>query len=193
MSRMMTIGVIGKSSRPGETLPEPLLIAAESIGRAVALSGAALVTGGTGGVMEASSRGAQEAGGLTVGFLPQGDVSHANPYVSLAFPTGMGTMRNMLTARVCDSLIMIGGGVGTLNELTVAYDAGVPVVAIEGLGGWSGRLRDTLYDGCWLDERRAVEISFASDPEEAVQIAVTRAAEPRTGSKLQALTGWAGG
>jgi len=193
MNRMITIGIIGRAARAGEILPEDLLTAAEGVGRAIAGAGAVLVTGGTGGVMEASSRGALEAGGLTVGFLPYGDASKANPYVNLVFPTGMGTLRNVLTARVCHSLIMIGGGVGTLNELTVAYDAGVPVVALEGHGGWSDRLRDTLYDGCYLDERRAVAVSYASSPDEAVSIALERAHEPRSGSKLEALTGWAGG
>ncbi|WP_434287810.1 TIGR00725 family protein [Celeribacter sp. SCSIO 80788] len=193
MTRMITIGLIGRSSRPGETLPPVLLDAAEAVGKAVAQAGAALVTGGTGGVMEASSRGAKAAGGLTVGFLPYGDAEKANAYCDLVFPTGMGTIRNILTARCCHSLIMLGGGVGTLNELTVAYDAGVPVVALEGCGGWSDRLRDTLYDGCYLDERRVLPVSFAATPEEAVEIALSRAHEPRTGSKLQALTGWAGG
>ncbi|MBB4021067.1 MULTISPECIES: TIGR00725 family protein [Actibacterium] len=193
MTRMITVGLIGRSARPGEQLPPALLDASEEIGRHVANAGAALITGGTGGVMEASSRGAKSAGGLTVGFLPYGDAERANAYVDLVFPTGMGTLRNVLTARVCHSLIMIGGGVGTLNELTVAYDAGVPVVALEGLGGWSDRLRETLYDGCYLDERRVLPVSFAATPHEAVEIALRRADEPRSGSKLEALTGWAGG
>lgn len=193
MARMITIGVIGRSSRPGETLAPELLEAAEVIGREVAKAGAALVTGGTGGVMEAASRGALEAGGLTIGFLPYGDAEKANPYVNLVFPTGMGTLRNVLTARVCHALVMVGGGVGTLNELTVAYDAGVPVVALTSVGGWSGRLREVLYDGAYLDERRAVAISHAATPQEAAAVALARAHEPRKGSKLEALTGWGGG
>lgn len=193
MTRKITIGLIGRSSRAGETLPPQLLEGAEAIGREVARANAVLVTGGTGGVMEASSRGAKAAGGLTVGFLPYGDAEKANAFCDLVFPTGMGTIRNILTARCCHSLIMIGGGVGTLNELTVAYDAGVPVVALEGLGGWSDRLRETLYDGCYLDERRVLPVSFAATPEEAVATALARASEPRAGSKLEALTGWAGG
>ncbi|WP_346911685.1 TIGR00725 family protein [uncultured Roseibium sp.] len=188
----MTIGVIGRSSRPGESLPAPVLDTAYQVGRGIAEAGAVLVGGGTGGVMEASCKGAAENGGLTVGFLPYADKSKANPYVSIVFPTGMGTIRNILTARGCDSIIMIGGGVGTLNEVTIAYDSGVPVVVLEGTTGWADRLKTSLDEGCWLDERRVVAISFASTPEEAVATAVKRASEPRLGTRLEAFTGAAG-
>ncbi|MFZ2103032.1 MAG: TIGR00725 family protein [Oricola sp.] len=189
---MLTIGVIGRSTRPGEKLPDAVSRAAYEVGRGIAAVGAALVGGGTGGVMEDSCRGAREGGGLTIGFLPYADTSRANPYVDLAFPTGMGTVRNILTARCCDSVIMIGGGVGTLNEVTIAYDSGVPLVVLEGTTGWADRLRGAIEDGKWLDERRVVEISFALSPDEAVAIALERAKEPRHGTRLEAHTGWAG-
>lgn len=189
---MLTIGVIGRSARQGETLPDTVSRAAYEVGRGVAAAGAVLVTGGTGGVMEHSSRGAREAGGLTIGFLPYADKAKANPYVDIAFATGMGTVRNILTARGCDSVIMIGGGVGTLNEVTIAYDSGVPLVVLEGTSGWADRLRGAIEDGKWLDERRVVEISFAATPDEAVAIALERSREPRHGTRLEAHTGWAG-
>ncbi|GAA1705619.1 hypothetical protein GCM10009808_24500 [Microbacterium sediminicola] len=189
---MIKIGVIGRSWREGEHLPEHVLETAELVGRGVADAGAALVTGGTAGVMEAACKGAFEAGGLTIGFLPYNDPAKANPYVSLVFPTGMGTIRNILTARCCDAIVMVGGGVGTLNEVTIAYDSGVPLIVVEGSTGWADRLRSTIDEGIWLDDRRVTPLSFASDPAEAVEIALTRAREPRAGSRLGAFTGWAG-
>ena len=189
---MMTIGVIGRSRREGETLPEFVVETAYQVGRGIAAAGAVLVGGGTGGVMEASCKGAKEAGGLTVGFLPYADKARANPYVDLAFPTGMGTIRNILTARGCDSVIMVGGGVGTLNEVTIAYDSGVPVIVVEGTTGWADLLRDALLDGRWMDDRRIVPVSFVANADEAVTVAVERAREPRKGTRLEAHTGWAG-
>ncbi|MCW2941320.1 MAG: hypothetical protein JWN00_4305 [Actinomycetia bacterium] len=188
---MLKIGVIGRSQRAGEELPAHMLRAAEEVGRGIALRGAALINGGTGGVMEYSAKGAKEAGGLTVGFLPQADLSHANPYLDLAFPTGMGTLRNVLTARCADALVVIGGGVGTLNEITFAYDAAVPVVVLEGTTGWSDRLRQALYDEAYLDERRVISVSFAATAEEAVAEAFVRAAQPRlrSGSPLAGSAG----
>jgi uncharacterized protein (TIGR00725 family) len=187
---MIKIGVVGRAQRPGEELPAPLLDAAEAVGRAIAAHDAVLISGGTGGVMEASARGAKRAGGLTVGFLPQADESHANPYIDLAFPTGLGTVRNVLTARCSDALIAVGGGVGTLNEITFAYDYAVPVVVLSGSGGWSDRLRPVLVNGRFLDEREVVAITYAFSPAEAVELAIARAAEPRPGRTT--LVGWAG-
>jgi uncharacterized protein (TIGR00725 family) len=190
--RKTTIGVIGNASRPGVELPALLLAAAAEVGRHIAEAGAVLITGGTGGVMEAASKGAREAGGFSIGFLPQADLSHANPYLDVALPTGMGTMRNLLTARCCDALIMVGGGVGTLNELTIAYDVGTPVVAVRGSGGWSDRIVHSLVDGRWLDERRVAELEFADDPRSAVVHALEATSRPRRTGGLTAHTGHAG-
>ena len=190
--RKTTIGVIGNAARPGVELEPQLLAAAAEVGRHIAEAGAVLVNGGTGGVMESSSKGAQEAGGFVIGFLPQADFSHANPHLDVALPTGMGTMRNILTARCCDALIMVGGGIGTLNELTVAYDVGTPVIVLRGTGGWSDRIVPSLIDGRWLDERKVAELEFADDPATAVARALEATSRPRRTGGLTAHTGHAG-
>jgi uncharacterized protein (TIGR00725 family) len=95
--------------------------------------------------------------------------SGANPYVDIVFPTGLGRARNLLTARSCDALIMVGGSTGTLNELTIAYAEARPVVILEGSGGWADRIRPVLHLGKYLDERETVEISFAATPAAAVE------------------------
>lgn len=190
--RKITVGVIGNAARPGVELPAALLDAAREVGARIALAGAVLVNGGTGGVMEASARGAKAEGGLTVGFLPQADATHANPSIDIALPTGMGTMRNILTARCCDALVMVGGGVGTLNELTIAYDVGTPVIVLRGTGGWADRIAGSLVDGRWLDERRVSELEFADTPADAVQQALAAASRPRRRGGLQAHLGHAG-
>lgn len=190
--RKKTIGVIGNAARPNVELPASLLEAATEIGSCIAEAGAVLITGGTGGVMEAASKGASQSGGLSIGFLPQADLSHANPYLDVALPTGMGTMRNILTARCCDALIMVGGGIGTLNELTIAYDVGTPVVVLRGSGGWSDRIIHSLVDGRWLDERRVSELEFADDPRSAVAYALDASTRARRTGGLIAHTGHAG-
>jgi uncharacterized protein (TIGR00725 family) len=182
--RRRTIGVIGSSGEAPGSGGADIMELAYRVGVEVATAGAVLVSGGTSGVMAASSRGASEAGGLTVGFLPDADYARASPHVDLAFPTGMGTIRNLLTARACDALIMINGGAGTLNELTIAYDFGTPVVVMAGSGGWSDRIRAALIEGTWLDERRAVAITFAETAGAAVEQALARAAEPRRFTSL---------
>ncbi|MEE9542682.1 MAG: TIGR00725 family protein [Thermodesulfobacteriota bacterium] len=101
------------------------------VGSLIAKAGFTLINGGLGGVMEASARGAKEAGGLTIGLLPGADKKAANPYIDVAIPTGMGDMRNALIVRGSVGLIAIGGSMGTLSEIALALKAGKPVVGID--------------------------------------------------------------
>ena len=173
---MITIAVIGRASRGDhDPVPEATLTAAYEVGHAIGQAGAALVSGGTSGVMEAASRGAREAGGLTIGILPGMDRSAANEFVDVVLTTGLGTARNLLAPRGCDAVIMVGGASGTLNELTIAYQAGTPVVIVEGTGGWADGIRPVLLEDRYLDERRTVGIRFASTGAEAVALAMEAA------------------
>ena len=179
---MITIAVIGRAHHGGEdAVPQKTLHAAYEVGRLIAAAGAVLVSGGTTGVMEAASRGAHEAGGLTVGIIPGTERGSANQYVDISLPTGLGTARNLIHARGADAIVMIGGGAGTLNELTIAYQARRSVVVLEGTGGWADRIRGVLVDGRYVDERRVTEVFFAQKPAEAVDKAMelARAVEAR--------------
>ena len=126
------VGVAGASQ------PEPpLLDQAELLGRRLAEAGAIVVCGGGPGVMEAVCRGAQSAGGTTVGLLPGLDRAEGNPYLTISVPTGLGQGRNLLLVRSSDALVAVGGGFGTLSEIALALRTGVPVV---GLATWSLQL-----------------------------------------------------
>jgi uncharacterized protein (TIGR00725 family) len=122
------IAVVGA----GDATAEQVAVA-EAVGRALGEAGAVLVCGGLGGVMEAACRGSKAAGGTTVGILPGGDRSHANPYVDVAVATGLGEARNALIVRAADALIAVGGEYGTLSEVALALKTGKPVV---GLDSW---------------------------------------------------------
>jgi uncharacterized protein (TIGR00725 family) len=104
--------------------------AAYHVAFCLAGAGISLVCGGRGGVMEAASRAAHDAGGLMIGFLPEADLSGANPYLSVAIPTGMGEMRNALIARASICLIAIGGGMGTLSEVALGLKWSKPVFSL---------------------------------------------------------------
>jgi uncharacterized protein (TIGR00725 family) len=106
---------------------------AEEVGRLLAEAGAVVVTGGMGGVMEAASKGAREAGGTTLGVLPGGDRRDANPWLTVAVPTGMGEARNALVVRAADCVIAVGGAWGTLSEIAFARKTGKGVA---GLRSW---------------------------------------------------------
>lgn len=126
--RKVLVGVIGASHAS-----EDVLRLAEDVGRGLARAGAILVCGGLGGVMEAAARGSKAEGGVTIGILPGGVRSDANPYIDIAIPTNMGQARNVIIAQACDSLIAVAGGYGTLSEIAFGLGLGKPVI---GLGSW---------------------------------------------------------
>jgi uncharacterized protein (TIGR00725 family) len=130
VDRPLRITVVG-----GNRCDEATASLAEQIGREIARRGGVLICGGLGGVMEAASRGASGAGGLTVGILPGGDASSANQYIAVAIPTAMGEARNIINVRAGDAVIAVKGSHGTLSEIAVALGLGIPVVAV---GSWQG-------------------------------------------------------
>jgi len=126
MTRAPQISVIGAGAGDPE-----LLALAEEVGRRIAEGGAVVVTGGLGGVMEAASRGASEAGGTAIGVLPTTDPADANEHVTHAVAAGVGQARNLAVVGSGDAVIAIGGEWGTLSEIALARKLGKPVVALQ--------------------------------------------------------------
>jgi uncharacterized protein (TIGR00725 family) len=106
--------------------------AAEEIGRLLAESGCAVVTGGLDEVMAAAHRGTKSAGGATIAILPGESRSAANPWADYVVVTGIGHARNLAVAASGDAVIAVGGSYGTLAEMAFALRLGRTVVALEG-------------------------------------------------------------
>jgi hypothetical protein len=122
----MQIAVIGAADATPEESGT-----AYAVGSLVVGAGATLICGGLGGVMEAACRGAQEAGGMTVGIVP--DTGHGNRYLDIVIRSGLGHARNVLVSQSADAVIAIGGSYGTLSEIAIALKTGRPVF---GLSSW---------------------------------------------------------
>lgn len=120
------------------------------IGRAVALAQGILLTGGCSGLPHAAVRGASSAGGMTIAISPAMNreshrALHGYPVdSSVILFTGMGAKgRNVILVRSADACVCIGGGMGTLNEFTIAFDELGPACAI-GVLSHTGGLSDEL-------------------------------------------------
>jgi uncharacterized protein (TIGR00725 family) len=157
MARPTQISVIGGSKGSDELLRQ-----AEAVGRGIAEADAVLVCGGRGGVMEAASRGAAEAGGTVIGVLPTSSPEEANPYVTYSIATGIGHARNLAVVGSGDAVIAIGGEWGTLSEIAFARRLERPVIA---LASWPLRNRAGTDLG----------IVEATTADEAVEEAIARA------------------
>jgi uncharacterized protein (TIGR00725 family) len=147
--------------------PEEAYDVAYQIGLQLAKHGLVLLTGGLGGVMEAASRGAREGGGFVIGIIPQDDKGQANDFCDAVIATGMGFARDFITAYSADVIIVIGGGAGTLIEVSAAYQKKIPIVAVKGTGGVADRVVDT-----YIDDKKTERIFGESDAEKAVNTAL---------------------
>jgi len=158
------IGVIGSSAEDTH-----LAEIAGALGREIGRSGCSLICGGLGGVMEAACRGMKSleprAKGKTIGILPGMDKGDANPYVDIIIPSGIGFARNTIITLAADGVIAVGGGAGTLTEISYAWKFGRPIVILETAGGWAG-----MFGGKGIDSTRPDHILTASSPSEAVRM-----------------------
>ena len=114
------IAVFGSSTvRPGE----PAWDLGVALGRELALAGATVMTGGYGGLMEACSQGAHEAGGHVVGvmvelFEARGPV---NRWVHERVHTDRLTARLEHLVERATGYVVLPGSVGTLTELFLVW------------------------------------------------------------------------
>jgi len=119
-------------------------VLAEEVGRGLAEAGMTLVCGGGGGVMEAASRAAAEAGGTVIGIVPGESVEDANPYCSHVVAAGIGHARNLGVVSSGEAVIAIGGEWGTLSEIGFARVIGHEVVALR---SWELNGRERMRGG----------------------------------------------
>lgn len=160
--RKFQIAVVGYNK---DRCTEQARVLAYEVGKEVARAGAVLVCGGLGGVMESACKGSKENNGFTIGIIPQDEFSFANGFCDVVICTGIGFARDFMIASSADGIIAIGGGVGTLIEMSAGYMIKKSIVVIAGSGG----VADT-YAGKYLDERNRVPILVAKDARSAVQI-----------------------
>jgi len=118
------------------------------IGRFVAERAGILLTGGCPGLPHAAVLGAHAAGGITVAVSPAMNrkehqaLYHYPADSRIIIFTGMGTKgRNIVLVRSADACIFLGGGMGTLNEFTIAFDE-LSVGCCIGILSHSGGLSD---------------------------------------------------
>ena len=151
------VGVMGSAGEaPPEEVGERLRAKAEALGRAVAARGCVLLTGGTTGLPHAAGAAAHAAGGMHVGVSPASDAPDVLVY------TGFGLKgRNVVLVRSCDVVLIFRGGMGTLNELTIAHDEGRVTGCLKGTGGVADEA-ERLLDA--LPKRSSAPVIFDEEP-----------------------------
>jgi hypothetical protein len=95
---------------------------AQRLGRLLAEAGYAVCNGGYSGLMEASARGAREAGGHTIGITCALWPRPANPYIAEEVRTQNFPERLMTLIERGNAYVVLPGGTGTLAELALCWE-----------------------------------------------------------------------
>ncbi len=126
-----------------EGLPKEHLQKAYELGLELGKRKIRIITGATTGYTYQVAKGAKESGSFIVGVSPATNKKeHVEVYkkpldvFDTIIYTGFGFKgRNVILVRSADMVIFVGGGTGTLNEFTIAYDEGKPMGFLKGIPG----------------------------------------------------------
>lgn len=150
----LKIGVMGSASGP-QTENELAREKARILGKEIAKRGHIFINGACPGLPNDAMLACKAAGGFTIGISPAfSEYEHVQEYLSphdhdMIIFTGMGFMeRDIINIRSADGVIIIGGGIGTLNEFTIAYDEGRPIGIVTNSGGISNSIPHIVEELC---------------------------------------------
>jgi uncharacterized protein (TIGR00730 family) len=155
---------------------------AERIGSGLADAGYAVITGGGPGIMEAGNKGAQDAGGTSVGLgieLPF--EQKLNDHIDIGVSFRYFMVRKTIFVKYSQAFVVLPGGFGTLDELFEAVTlvqtgkiTRFPIVLV-GVDYWSGLVdwvKNTMLAGGKISAVDLELLRVTDDPNEAVRIIV---------------------
>src|SRR5437867_2486284 len=158
---------------------------ARRLGQKLAAASCVLITGELDGIPGRIVEVHSQHGGLSVGISPAPSaVEHAALYATPPCPStvviysGFGFKgRNVIAVQSADIVILVSGGIGTLNEFTIAYDEGKVIGLLQGTGGVTD-FAQTLLDTLSVRPTGAVVIADP-DPEQLIDRCSARLCERR--------------
>lgn len=137
------VGVMGSAEEIKADQRDELQGKVMGLARALAARDVVLCTGATTGVIYEVGKATHNAGVFHLGISPASSQSeHVERYelptdaCDVLVYTGFGLKgRNVVLVRSCDIILFIAGGMGSLNEFTIAYDEGKIIGCLTGTGG----------------------------------------------------------
>jgi uncharacterized protein (TIGR00725 family) len=151
------IGVMGAGAGASEIDQQN----AYKLGQLIAQQGWVLLTGGRNvGVMDAASKGAKAANGLTIGILPTDDTNNISDAVDIPIITDMGNARNNINVLTSNIVIACGMGAGTASEIALALKANKKVIL----------LNDSEESQIFFSSLSKGNIYIAHQPEEVIKV-----------------------
>jgi len=167
-TRLQKYSICVSGAASGGTVEKAAELARQT-GQAIARSGHILTTGATIGLPYYAALGAQEAGGMSIGFSPAVSLrEHLHKYrlPSSCFTfinfTGLHYVgRDLYLVQSSDAIITIGGRFGSLHEFTSALEAHKPCGILTGSGGTADQIPKLMEA---LEPPHASLVIYDSDP-----------------------------
>ena len=159
---------------------------AYELGRLLGQAGYTVATGGYLGTMEATSRGAKEAGAHVIGVTTSrfDDRGGANQYVDeeVKFPNLFQRLHYLVT--FSDALVVLRGGVGTLSEVALTWSllqvGEMPHKPFVLVGPHWRQIMETVFRESTARERDRSLISFAANVRDVIPLLGSPAHRPET-------------
>ena len=175
-ARKFRIGVMGSAQGPSIIQKENTVLAM-TIGEEIAKAGHILLNGACPGLPNDAAIAAKNAGGFVMGVSPAfSRKEHIDKYNSPIDPydmilySGMGLMqRDLLNIRCSDAIIVLGGGMGTLNEFSIAFDEGRYVGVLTSTEGISKHIKEIIKQ---CNREEGGRVFYHDDPEELVNMII---------------------
>ena len=159
---------------------------ARELGERIARAGYTVMTGGGPGIMEAANRGAQDAGGCSIGCnikLPR--EQEPNPYLDRFIEFDHFFVRKLMLVKYSHAFAVLPGGFGTLDEIfetVTLIQTGkmstFPIVAIDSAYWEHMRsfIRRTMIDEGTIHPEDLDLVTVVDSPDEAVEVILSRTA-----------------
>ena len=147
--KKLQIGIMGSAA--DLKFSEEALKFAKNLGKLIAESGNILVYGAEKEYTSLSTEAAKEASkynGITVGVAGGKDKNifgEYRPTILINSGLEIGGGREFTLVLSCDVIIAISGGSGTLTEMAIAYQAGIPIVTVSNFPGWAEKISNTSH------------------------------------------------
>ena len=169
--KKLQIGVMGSAADLNYS--EDALSFSKKLGKLIAESGNILVYGAEKDYTSLSTEVAKVAsknGGITVGVAGGKDKNvygEFRPTVLINSGLEIGGGREFNLVLSCDVIIAISGGSGTLTEMAIAYQAGIPIIVVDKFGGWAEKLSDEF-----IDDRKRLKCISCKNEKDALKKAI---------------------
>ncbi len=173
----LTIAVFGSAKLAPE---DPVIEFAYRVGYALAQAGYHVMTGGYGGVMEAASRGAHDAGGHVIGVtVPYVNLINeriVNPYVKEEIRKETYHDRLFYLVQKPNGYVVMPGGVGTAQELIEVWQLlrlkMIPLRPLVCYGDFWRPVVDTLIKSPYVPSTDVPLVHFSDTSEDVVNFLI---------------------